>query len=367
MRFGTNRAIREGADLRHDAINIVIAPFRRDKEFQVARLGDLAWMPSAQKDWRWLPDPANEADWSDSNGTPFGEMRVLEFVDPTMLAGLYRNLATLTGTGILKYVLDGVHESVQSLQSKAPSLYLKILLPLATQLLSSVRGNAGPDDAAIARRIYKASRLLWQWILLEFVGPLPPHTSMSMSHVKCRCGDCSQLNRFLSDGRQTQVKLPAGRTKRQHISEQIDRVHRGEVFHRDHLAGKPQSLFVIKKPGARAKRERVIWARKAANIREALLSIPEEILREALKPDFFEILPGATMEAMLGESLGDFKRMFRAETPTTATVATPEREVESNDEMVFHQTAVNRRKRALESPQEHVGMRTRTRRRLARD
>lgn len=161
MHSGTNSSGLAEAGLREEAIGIVMASLRRDTEFQVARLGELAWMHPAQKDWRWLPDPAHEADWSDSNGTPFGETRVLDLIDPTMLAGLYRYLATLTGTGILKYFLDRLHESVQSLQSKAPSLYLKILLPSVTQLLSSVRGNVGPDDAAITRRIYKASRLLW--------------------------------------------------------------------------------------------------------------------------------------------------------------------------------------------------------------
>lgn len=170
-----------------------------------------------------------------------------------------------------------------------------------------------------------------------------------------------------SHGGQTKIELPAGRTKRQHIFEQIDRVHRGELFHRDPLAGNPQSLFVIKKPGARAKRECMIWARKAANVKESLLSIPEETLREALNAEFFEMLPEATMQATLGEILEDFKRMFRKETPTTAAVATPERQVESDDDMLFYQQAVKRRKRALESPQDHVGTRTRTRRKLTKD
>jgi hypothetical protein len=185
--------------------------------------------------------------------------------------------------------------------------------------------------------------------------------------MSCTCQDCSQLNNFLSDGRQTQFEIPAGRKTRMHIAGQINRVHLGEVSRCHHPAANPQSLVVTKKPGTRAKRERLVWFRKAVQAKEYLLSVPEEILRKFLDAEFFQILPEATMQAMLGESFEDFKHMCRTKAPLTTAVATPERQVEAGADVVSHQPAAKRRKRALESPREHVGMRTRTRRKLTKD
>jgi hypothetical protein len=123
--------------------------------------GELAEKPYEHMSWQWVPDPSQEADWTDSNGTPFGEMEVLDIVDPIMIVGLYHYLALLRETETLRSLLSRLLESVRGLRSKAPSLYLRILLPLATQLLSSVQ-DSKIDDDEVTRRIYEDSRLLWQ-------------------------------------------------------------------------------------------------------------------------------------------------------------------------------------------------------------
>lgn len=192
----------------------------------------------------------------DSNGTPFGEARTLHFVDPTMLVGLYHHLAPLKGSGILKSLLSGIAKSTESLARKAPSLWLKSLLPFALQLLSSIRDGNGADDEAINAGIYANSRGILTWIMHCYVRPMPPHTSLAMKAVGCSCRDCSEL--FLADGQQRQFTYAATKARRQHLHIQLDRYHSGELTHWTLRVGIPQSLIVTKRPGARANREREI-------------------------------------------------------------------------------------------------------------
>jgi hypothetical protein len=290
----------------------------------------------------------------DSNGTPFGEARILRFVDPTMLVGLYHHLAAQRGTGILKALFSRIVKSTESLARKAPSLWLKVLSPFVLQLLSSIKDNKGADDEAINAGIFANSRGILTWILHCYVRPMPPDASLVMKQVGCNCKDCSHLNRFLSDGQQRQLKYPATKARRQHLHIQLDRYHSGEVTHETLRAGMPQSLIVTKKPGARANREREIWTRKAATFKELLLSIPEETLKKTLNARFLQVLPETTMQAILGDKLEDLRRMHPAEIPTITAADAAETQIATFVPEEQMDPAEERRRRVLEFVQAQV-------------
>ena len=293
-------------------------------------------------------------DGFDSNGTPFGEARILRFVDPTMLVGLYHHLAQHNGTGLNKSLLRRILESTESLGLKAPSLWLKVLLPFVLQLLSSVRDNDGADDEAINAGIYANSQSILTWILHYFVRRMPSDASLAMKPVGCNCKDCSELNRFLSDGQQRQLKYPATKAKRQHLHIQLDRYHSGEVTHETLRAGMPQPLVVTKRPGARAYREREIWTKRAASVKEALLSIPEETLKKTLNAKFLQVLPEATMQTMLGDAFEGFRRMHPVETAATTAEDTLEHQIPAPIPEEQRDPVAERRRRVMEFVQSQM-------------
>ena len=114
---------------------------------------------------------------------------------------------------MLKSLFRMILESTRSLGHKAPSLWLKLLSPFVLRLLSSVGYNDGADDEAINAGIYAISRAILTWLLHCFVGRMPPDASLAMKPVGCSCRDCSELNRFLSDGQQRQLKYPAAKER----------------------------------------------------------------------------------------------------------------------------------------------------------
>ena len=290
----------------------------------------------------------------DSDGTPFGEARILHLVDPTMLVRLYHHTASQKGTGINKSLFRRILESTRSLGKKAPSLWLKLVSPFVLQLLSSVGQNDGADDEAINAGIYANSRSMLSWLLHCFVRPIPPDASLAMKPVGCSCGDCFELNRFLSDGQERQLRYPAAKARRQHLHIQLDRYHSGEVTHETHRVGVPQSLVVTKRPGARANREREIWTKRAASVKEALLSIPEDVLKKTLDAKFLQTLPEATMQAMLGDSLEGLKRMHPVETATTPAVDVPEHQIPPSIPQELMDSVLERRRKILELVQSQM-------------
>lgn len=290
----------------------------------------------------------------DPNGTPFGEARILQVVDPTMLVGLYHHLAPLKGSGILKALLSAIVKSTESLARKAPSLWLKSLLPFVLQLLSSIRDGNGADDEAINTGIYANSRGLLTWILHCYVRPMPPHASLAMKTVGCSCRDCSELNRFLADGQQRQFKHAAAKARRQHLHIQLDRYHSGEVTHETLRVGIPQSLVVTKRPGARANREREIWTQKAATFKKALFSIPEETLKRTLNAKFLQVLPEAAMQALLEDKFEDLRRMHPVEVPATTAVDVSEQQIPAFVPEEQKDPAEERRQRVLEFVQSQI-------------
>lgn len=124
------------------------------QEFQAARLGEVATRPVSRFSQLRAPDPTSEGLDTDSNGTPYGESQILHFTDPLVLVRLYRHLLALNKAHVFHGLMTRFLLSIHSLGTKAPSLYPKMLLPLATQLLQDPIGPPGQDSATSAKNAY---------------------------------------------------------------------------------------------------------------------------------------------------------------------------------------------------------------------
>lgn len=89
------------------------------------------------------------------------------------------------------------------------------------------------------------------------------------------------------------------------------------MTHETQRVGYPESLIITKRSGEKSKSQRAAWDKKAVQVKESLLSIPDELLRKALHVEFFYTLPEATMKAMLGANWERIWRMCPPDPPPT--------------------------------------------------
>ena len=296
-------------------------------EFQAAHLGDVAKRPASRFPHVLRPDSSSEGLETDSNGTPYGESQILHFTDPLVIVRLYHHLLALNKAHVSQGLMTRLLVSSHMLGTKAPSLYPKMLTPLATKLLQDPMGPPGHDSATSLGNTYIHFNAIWRFVLLDFVRQLPPSTSLAMRPIRCRCRDCALVSRFLTDAHKTQIKVLADKYRRQHLHQELDSSHYGTVTHETLRIGYPEPLIITKKSGATWKSQHIAWTKRAALAKESLLSIPQGKLKEALHNSFFDILPEATMKALFGESWEGLMPLNYA--PRTTAVAVPELQVPS--------------------------------------
>lgn len=293
-------------------------------EFQAAYLGDVATRSASRFSQILGPNQSFEGLETDANGTPYGESQILHFTDPLVIVRLYRHLLVLNQAHVFQGLMKRFLLSSDSLGTTAPSLYSKMLIPLATQLLQDPLGPPDQDSATSLRSTHAHLHFneIWRHVLLYFVRQLPPSTNLAMRPLSCRCRDCALVSGFLTNAEQPQLKVRAHKKTRQHLHQQLDSSHYGTVTHVTQRIGYPESLIITKRSGATSNNQRIAWTKRAALAKESLLSIPQEKLKEALHISFFDTLPEGTMKALFGESWEGL--MYLKYAATTNAVATPE-------------------------------------------
>jgi len=284
-------------------------------DLQAAHLGEVAKRPILRFAQTRVSDPVTAGMDTDSNGTPYGESRILHFTDPVVVVRLYHHLLSLNQEEVFKSLMSRFLLSTNRLGAKAPSLYLKIILPLAKLLLQSPLESIGENGATSKGNTHVHFNTLWRHVLLYFVGPAHPSRSFATTPVDCRCRDCAHINRFLVSADQTQIKVLADKDTRQHLHQELDYSHYGEVTHETQRTGNPEPLIITKVSGEKSKKRRAAWNKRAAQARDSLLSIPEELLKKAFHVEFFYILPQPTMQLMLGPSWERIWRMCPPDPP----------------------------------------------------
>jgi hypothetical protein len=145
----------------------------------------------------------------------------MHFTDPLVLVQLHHHLTALNKEKVFEGILRQVLLSTCSLGAKAPSLYLKMILPLAKELLQSPPETAGQDPAASLSNTHAHFNTIWRYVLLYFLGQVPASPSFAMPPLDCRCRDCAIVNRFLASAHQMQLKFPADKYRRQHLHQEV--------------------------------------------------------------------------------------------------------------------------------------------------
>jgi len=126
-----------------------------------------------------------------------------------------------------------------------PSLYDpdSVLLPAALAV-ASAQGSSptGAEPPALAGLRHAVLRHLEARI----AEPLaPPPDWQRPAEVRCRCTDCTELNRFLASPMEPSWRLKAAEPKRRHVEDSI-RTHRCDVDTHTDAVGRPYTLVCTK-------------------------------------------------------------------------------------------------------------------------
>ena len=118
--------------------------------------------------------------------------------------------------------MDGLLESIVSEAERVDIRgYQSMLLPFLKQTKQVLKDHNIPLTHNSFRHLYQS--VLSSYIR-RYIGQKPERgINWTRPNVGCRCGDCTDLNRFLSSPSLAVGRFPLAKKRRQHLHEMLDR------------------------------------------------------------------------------------------------------------------------------------------------
>ncbi|KAH6845820.1 hypothetical protein B0I37DRAFT_356246 [Chaetomium sp. MPI-CAGE-AT-0009] len=187
-------------------------------------------------------------------------------LDPATLAKFTTTLLTHSWDDLLALLTERI-------AAQAPTIpraeYPPLWLPFLHKLLLDPAGTPSPRYKDLTITILTA-------YLTQYVGVEPaPSTSFALPRASCSCGDCHQLNAFLTSPDQRVGRFDFGEKRRRHLRNKLTWYDAREWLTYEEEMGGSCGALVVTKVGAQADRERAAWLRRVVGAKESLKALAE--------------------------------------------------------------------------------------------
>lgn len=160
--------------------------------------------------------------------------------------------------------------------------FLTLWIPLLKELLGQLEGSLPVPRWT---QVYQG---LLQAFLRNCVGVMPAKPTYSRQGVRCSCGDCAELNRFLVDPARGVEHFKIAERRRVHLENELSSA-RVDCANKVTRFGIPHTLVVVKttKQHTAAVKD---WRERFRNAKAQLQGFNQEMLRLVLEDQFDEII-----------------------------------------------------------------------------
>lgn len=219
---------------------------------------------------------------------PMPWMMLFEFVESLLKDKAYEALATR------------FFEKLSTQIAHIPaSEYPGLWLPFLRRFSGLLQGHNILLDTAKYRIIF--AQVLCAW-LNTYVGRQPrPNTSLVRPRVKCSCGDCNDLSRFLLDGSAEVGRFPRAEKRRRHMQMELCCAEM-DIECVTESFGSPYTL-VVKKTNHHDQLAKSAWQQRVTTAKTELGQFNQNDLRAILGPRLYPLVTK-------GESVMDSEAMF---------------------------------------------------------
>jgi hypothetical protein len=193
-----------------------------------------------------------------------------------------------------------VHDAL-ALAKKDPDLFDEPLLPIA-RLLADYPPNPESRPESY-RTVCELITEIWTGYLQDVVQARPPTPDLTMSSLEvrnCSCGDCRQINSFLTDQNpSTSYRFVGSERRRRHLETELLAVHGRALICKTEKTGNTHDLMTRKALDLLHREDTQEWDTRVRGAKTQLRQCPN--LVKLLSGSFYAALPQDSIEKVLGD------------------------------------------------------------------